>query len=85
MPAKSCRVVGLCTYYREFIFGFADIDKPLTILTEEKRIFEWSTETETAFQALKEALCMVRVLSYPLPGERFIVDTNASNVGLVKF
>jgi hypothetical protein len=49
--------LGLCTYYRRFIFGFADIAKPLTKLTEEKRAFEWSKETENAFQALKENLC----------------------------
>jgi len=39
--------LGLCTYYRRFISGFADIAKPLTRMTEEKRIFEWATETET--------------------------------------
>jgi hypothetical protein len=36
--------LGLCTYYRRFISGFADIAKPLTRLTEEKLTFEWSTE-----------------------------------------
>jgi hypothetical protein len=39
--------LGLCTYYRRFISRFADIAKPVTRLTEEKRIFEWSAETET--------------------------------------
>jgi hypothetical protein len=70
----------LCTYCRRFISGFADMAKTLTRLTEEKRIFEWSTETETAFQALKDALCTAPVLGYPRPGDRFIVDTDASNV-----
>ena len=57
--------LGLCTYYRRFISGFAYIAKPLTRLTEEKRTFKWSTEAETAFQALKRALCMAPVLGYP--------------------
>ena len=74
--------LGLCTYYRRFISGFADIAKPLTRLTEEKRIFEWSPETENGFLALKEALCTAPVLGYPRPGEKFIVDTDASNVGI---
>jgi hypothetical protein len=74
--------LGLCTYYRRFISGFADIAKPLTRLTEEKRLFELSTETEKAFRALKEALCMAPVLSYTRPGEKFIIDTDASNVGI---
>jgi hypothetical protein len=73
--------LGLCTYYRRFISGFADITKPLTKLTEEKRTYEWSTETETAFQALEEALCTAPVLGYPRPGQKFIVDTDSSNVG----
>jgi len=74
--------LGLCTYYRRFNSGFADIAKPLSKLTEEKGTFEWATEAETAFQALKDALCTAPVLGYPRPGEKFIVDTDASNVGI---
>jgi hypothetical protein len=70
--------LGLCTYYTRFIHCFADIDKPLTRVTEEKRTFEWSPESEIAFRSLKEALCTAPVLGYPRPGEKFIVDTNAS-------
>jgi hypothetical protein len=73
--------LGLCTYYRRFISGFTDIAKPLSKLTEEKRTFEWATEAETAFQALKDALCTAPVLGYPRPAE-FIVDNDASNVGI---
>jgi hypothetical protein len=36
---------------------------------------------ENAFQTLKEALCTA-ILAYPQPGQRFIMDTNASNVGI---
>jgi len=32
--------LGLCTYYRRFISGFAEIANPLSKLTEEKRTFE---------------------------------------------
>jgi hypothetical protein len=32
--------LGLCTYYRRFISGFANIAKPMTRLTEEKRAFQ---------------------------------------------
>ncbi|KAJ4451749.1 hypothetical protein ANN_03220, partial [Periplaneta americana] len=31
------RFLGLCTYYRRFVAGYANIAKPLTQLTEEKR------------------------------------------------
>jgi hypothetical protein len=32
--------LGLCTYYRRFISGFANIAKPLTKLTEQKQPFQ---------------------------------------------
>jgi hypothetical protein len=73
--------LGLYTYYRRFISRFANMSKPLIRMTEEKRTFEWSIETEIAFQSLKEALC-TPVLGYPRPGNKFIVDTDASNVGI---
>jgi hypothetical protein len=75
-------ILGLYTYYRIFISGFADIARPLTRLTEEKGKFEWSTETETAFQTIKVTLCSARVLGYTRTGEKFIIDTDASNVGI---
>jgi hypothetical protein len=34
---------------------------------------------EDAFRTLKGALCAATILAYPQPGERFIVDTDASN------
>jgi hypothetical protein len=74
--------LGLCTYYRQFISGFANIAKPLTKLTEQKHAFQWTPEVEAAFQTLKGALCAVPILAYRKPGERFIVDTNASNFGI---
>jgi hypothetical protein len=74
--------LGLCTYYRWFISGFADIAKPLTRLMEEKRTFQWTPEVEASFQTLKEALCTALSLAYPQPGGKFIVDTDASNFGI---
>jgi hypothetical protein len=74
--------LGLCTYYRRFISGFAYIAKPLTRLTEEKQAFQWTTEVEAAFQTLKGALCAAPILAYPQPGEKFIVGTDGSNFGI---
>jgi hypothetical protein len=74
--------LGLCTYYRRFIHGFADIAKPLTRLAEEKRTFEWSPEAEAAFRSVKEALCTAPVVGYPRSGEKFIADTDARITGI---
>jgi hypothetical protein len=74
--------LGRCTYYQKFISGFAEIAKLLTQLTEERRPFNWSPEVETAFHYQKDALCTTPVLGYPQSGEKFIIVTDASNVGV---
>jgi hypothetical protein len=51
---------------------------PLTKLTEEKQAFQWTPEVEDAFQTLREAFCTAPILSYPQPGERFVIDTDAN-------
>jgi hypothetical protein len=37
---------------------------------------------EAAFQTLKEIVCTAPILAYPQPGERFIIDTDSSSVGI---
>jgi hypothetical protein len=63
-------------------FRFRQYCKPLTKLTEQKQSFQWTPEAEGAFQTPKGALCTAPILAYPRPGGRFIVDTDASNVGI---
>jgi hypothetical protein len=71
--------LSLYTYYRQFIFSFADIAKPLRKFTEHKRSFQWTSEAQVAFEKLKVGLCPATILVYPKPGEGFIFDTDASN------
>ncbi|UYV62133.1 K02A2.6-like, partial [Cordylochernes scorpioides] len=74
--------LGLCTYYRRFVEGFADIAAPLHRLTEAKSTFHWNQDCESAFVTLKGGLCSSPVLVYPQPGMRFVLDTDASNSGI---
>ncbi|UYV61771.1 K02A2.6-like [Cordylochernes scorpioides] len=74
--------LGLCTYYRRFVEGYADIAAPLHRLTEAKSTFHWSQDCENAFVTLKGGLCSSPVLVYPQPGMRFVLDTDASNSGI---
>ena len=71
--------MGLCSYYRKFIFHFADIARPLHKLTEKNQSFIWSKECNAAFEALKEALTHTPILSYPRNEDSLILDTDASN------
>ena len=75
-------LLGLASYYRRFLQNFATIAKPLTNLTSPKTKFEWSTECENSFQKLKELLTSAPVLGYPEDDGIFILDTDASDVGI---
>jgi hypothetical protein len=37
---------------------------------------------EASFEMLKGALCTAPILAYPQTGEKFIMDTDTSNVGI---
>ncbi|CAG4929464.1 unnamed protein product [Parnassius apollo] len=74
--------LGLCSYYRRFVKNFADIAKPLHKLTEERRHFYWDESCSIAFQELKDRLCKTPILGYPDASKEFIVDTDASDIGL---
>ena len=74
--------LGLYSYYRKFIKGFASLAKPLHHLTEKDVKFEWNCDCQNAFTKLKNLLTQAPVLSYPEPSSSFILDTDASGVGL---
>ena len=74
--------LGLCNYYRRFVYRFSEIAAPLTHLTEKKTAFQWTSDCQTAFDELKEALCEAPILAYPSSVGQFIVDTDASNIGI---
>jgi RNase H-like domain found in reverse transcriptase/Reverse transcriptase (RNA-dependent DNA polymerase)/Integrase zinc binding domain/Integrase core domain/gag-polyprotein putative aspartyl protease len=74
--------LGLCTYYRRFVKGFADIAKPMHRLTEDKQPYDWTKTCQDSFDKLKELLCSAPILTYPTVGSKFIVDTDASNTGI---
>ncbi|MCG8048996.1 MAG: reverse transcriptase domain-containing protein, partial [Candidatus Thiodiazotropha endolucinida] len=55
--------LGLCSYYRRFIYRFSEIAKPLTKLTEKYRKFKFTQECLAAFQDLKSKLIKAPVLA----------------------
>uniref|UniRef100_A0A669CP14 ribonuclease H n=1 Tax=Oreochromis niloticus TaxID=8128 RepID=A0A669CP14_ORENI len=75
-------LLGLASYYHRFIKGFATIASPLHPLTDKGQPFGWGDACAAAFAQLKEALTRAPVLAYPDARKPFIVDTDASNVGV---
>lgn len=47
--------VGLCSYYSKFVCRFANIAKSLQRLSEKRKSFQWSAESELAFSELTKA------------------------------
>ena len=65
-------ILELCTYYRRYVNGFADIAAPLHKMTDLKSQFNWTAECEAAFKRLKNALCSSAILSYPQSSGMFV-------------
>ncbi len=79
-----CSFLGLASYYRRFIQGFAEIAAPLHRLTEKSAKFEWTEDCDEAFGKLKQALISAPILAYPRPviytrpvGE-YLLDTDVN-------
>ena len=76
------KFVGLCNYYRQYILNFSERAAPLTQLTKKNVPFQWNNKAQCAFDDLKGALCDSTVLAYPRDNSMFILDTDASDVGV---
>ncbi|GJZ39747.1 putative reverse transcriptase domain-containing protein [Tanacetum coccineum] len=73
---------GIHEFYRRFIENFSKIAKPLTVLTQKSKTFDWGEEQENAFQTLKDKLCNAPVIALPDGPKDFVVYCDASGLGL---
>ena len=74
--------LGLASYYRRFIPGFAKLARPLHEKTSDRVKLEWTDEMSKSFHDIKTALCSPPVLAYPDYDAPFIVSTDASDKAL---
>lgn len=70
---------GLCSYNRKFIRNFAEIAKPLTPLMGKPSDFLWTSEAQSAFEKLRDALTQAPVLVHFDPHARHELRTDASS------
>lgn len=77
------RFMGLTGWYRRFIKNFAEISVPITNLIKKKnKNFEWTEDAQKAFDEMKKALASAPVLTTPDYSKEFIIQTDASDVGI---
>ncbi len=77
------RFLGFSNFYRSFIRNFSAIAAPLTALTRKNiKGFQWTEEAEKALCRLKDRFTSAPVLTIPDPELPFIVEVDASEVGV---
>ena len=74
--------LGLCNYYKKFISDYSTLMKPLSELTSPKVKFKWDEKCQNSFENLKQLLVSAPILGYPKDSGTFVLDTDASDVGL---
>ena len=78
-PKQVCAFLGLVGYYRKFIKNFANIAKPLTVLTRMDVKFKWKETHRCAFMKLKDTIIQAPILRYPDTTKPYIMYTDTSN------
>ena len=74
--------LGVTSYYRRFVKGYSDIAAPLNKLLSKNVEWHWDKRCHEAWEQLKQKLMSSEILSYPRPGSKFILDTDASNMAV---
>ncbi|XP_056022110.1 uncharacterized protein LOC130054993 [Ostrea edulis] len=74
--------IGIRSYYRRFIRDIAFIAKSLHRLNEKGRKFQWTKETQEAFETLRDRLISAPILALSDVTKQFILDTDASGTSI---
>lgn len=74
--------LGLVSYFRKFINGFAELAYPLTKLLKKDVKWEWTHDQEKAFNALKTRLITRPVLAIYDHSAETELHTDASRMGI---
>lgn len=74
---------GFANFYHKFVWNFSAVAAPLSALPKGKTYkFLWSSEPKEAFKELKRHFTTVPMLTLPDPNKPFVVEVDASDVGV---
>lgn len=74
--------IGLASFFRRFVKGFATIAKPLTDLLRKNITWKWGSEQVNAFETIKSTLVQRPLLALYDPTRETEVHTDASKYGI---
>ncbi|GFT35751.1 retrovirus-related Pol polyprotein from transposon 17.6 [Trichonephila clavipes] len=81
-PKQIKSFLGCCNFYRRYIKNFAKRALPLTNLLRKDTPFEWTSETQEAFDDIKKAILNPPVLALPDQNAELQITTDASSRGI---
>ncbi|XP_029163431.1 uncharacterized protein LOC114934886 [Nylanderia fulva] len=76
------RFLGMSSWYRRFIPQFATRSEPLTRLLKKDQPWKWTNEQVHAFEEIRSYLVAAPTLSRPDFSIPFVLQTDASSVGI---
>ncbi len=59
------RLLGMAGFYRDFCKNCSAVVSPLTSLLSPSKYYEWSAESQHAFDSVKTLMCIAPVLMAP--------------------
>ena len=71
--------LGFTNFYWRFIYGYSKLASPLTYLIKKDVPFEWITECQSVFDALKKAFTSDVILCHYNSDLKIIVETDTSD------
>lgn len=76
------KFLGVCTYYRQFTVSHSHLLEPFRELLRNKNPWKWNEKHNHAFQRMKQAFVNCVRLSHHIPGMKYRLQTDASDVGI---
>ena len=81
------RFLGMVNFYHRFVPRCASLQQPLTKLLaghsrNSKKPLQWTTESQNAFEEIKQSLISATLLAHPNPNSKVSLITDASDTAM---